>query len=417
MNEETAFAKNVQSWTKRIVDGGETDFRVLVGRLPGVDPSQVTDALTALDISWPNPVYRDIIRQARSTPNLVAASDWGPFVPHPLDFDWRFTRNTIEELSRTILAIARPERIALLGTPSLVSSLEIETPASTLCLIERNPLWIHHLSGGHPNLEVIEADLSFLQVPSRLLGWADVVVADPPWYPAAQLAYMWAAAQLLRPGGFVLASIPPIGTRPGVAAERDAFNAHAESWGFSNPSVRPAALRYRTPPFELNALRAADILADLAEWRCGDLAVSRRTHAATLHFPKIEKLVEEAWVEVCINGVRIKIKQQPREPVHSDSSSPKLLSLVDGDVLPSVSARHPVRADVDVWTSGNRVFKCKESEAFIELCQNLRDNRVINLAEPRESPMDKRISSLLKPAQRRLANLVSLEFDEYMRRP
>jgi hypothetical protein len=417
MNEETAFAKNVQSWTRLIVDGGETDFRTLVDRLPGVDPGQVVAALSALDISWPNPRYRELIQQARTAPKLVVASDWAPFVPHPLDFDWRFTRNTIEELSRTVLAIARPERIALLGTPSLVPALEIETPGSSLRLFERNPLWIHPLSSaGHSNLEVIESDLSLLQVPSRLLGWADVVVADPPWYLAAQLAYLWAAKQLLRPGGFLLASIPPIGTRPAILLQREALNAQTESWGFSSLSIRPAALRYRTPPFELNALRAAEILVDLAEWRSGDLAVYQRTSTVALNRPRIAASMGVAWAEVCINGIRIKIRQG-RKSAHSDSLSPELVSLVDGDILPSVSARHPLRADVDVWTSGNRVFKCKESVAFIELCRNLRDNRLINLAEPRGAPMDKRIDSLLKPAERRLASLVSLEFDEYLRGP
>jgi hypothetical protein len=43
---------------------------------------------------------------------------------------------------------------------------------------------------------------------------------------------------------------------------------------------------------------------------------------------------------------------------------PRLISIVPGDVLDSVSRRDARRATVDVWTSGNRVFRCEATDVF-----------------------------------------------------
>jgi len=282
-----------------------------------------------------------------------------------------------------------------------------------LRLFERNPLWVQHLSCKHPNLEVIETDLSSGPIPPQLQGWADAVVADPPWYTAAQEAYMHSAAQLLRPEGIVVASIPPIGTRPAIASEREALNAQAESLGFTPLSIHAQAVRYRTPPFEMNAMRAAGIMLSLPEWRSGDVAVYRLTNGAASYRPLSPATPEPTWTEVCIEGVRIRIKHRNLAQVSNIGA--KLSTLVDGDVLPSVSARHPLRAEIDVWTSGNRIFKCEDSQSLIELCRNMSDNTLIDFTRPRGVFMDEKRHSHLSPTERKLVSIVSIELNEYVR--
>jgi hypothetical protein len=52
--------------------------------------------------------------------------------------------------------------------------------------------------------------------------------------------------------------------------------------------------------------------------------------------------------------MRLKVRNsESSEPVFLD---PSLISLVEMDVLPSVSRRDPRRDKVDLWTSGNRIF-------------------------------------------------------------
>jgi hypothetical protein len=43
-----------------------------------------------------------------------------------------------------------------------------------------------------------------------------------------------------------------------------------------------------------------------------------------------------------------------------------LVPLVDNDVLPSVSRRHPGRRNAQVWTSGNRIFRIDNPQLLLE---------------------------------------------------
>ncbi len=43
-----------------------------------------------------------------------------------------------------------------------------------------------------------------------------------------------------------------------------------------------------------------------------------------------------------------------------------LISLVKGDILPTVSRRDPRRRQADVWTSGNRIFQTDNPRLVLE---------------------------------------------------
>jgi hypothetical protein len=372
MTDDSQFLRQVHSWIERLVLQGERDFASLVSRLPGVDPILVVTALKHLIRSSGGLPYKLLHDQAcRPTVREVNGAAV-PFVPHPLDFDWRFTPACALELTRHILTLTKQGRIALLGTPTLVAAIERSFPPSTLSLFDKNSLWTDRIGRQDPALEVTACDLTLDRLAADGLASADVVIMDPPWYSAIQKAYLWAAIQLIRPGGFVVTTVPPHGTRPRIRAERADIEAYAGSAGLTLVSITEGLVRYVTPPFEANALRAAGVFRSLPEWRSGDLAVYESRRSVALERP-IVATSEARWAEVMITGVRIKMRL-PAGSLDETKDSPELEPLVAGDVLPSVSARHPVRERVDVWTSGNRVFKCKNTRALLELCEPLRHN-------------------------------------------
>src|SRR5262249_27545966 len=55
-----------------------------------------------------------------------------------------------------------------------------------------------------------------------------------------------------------------------------------------------------------------------------------------------------------------------------DFRDPTLSPAVPGDMLATVSRRDPVRAAVDVWTCGNRVFRCAGPGVFRVIVSALR---------------------------------------------
>jgi hypothetical protein len=66
---------------------------------------------------------------------------------------------------------------------------------------------------------------------------------------------------------------------------------------------------------------------------------------------------------VSVDAVRIRV----RADQSTGYGNPALRSLLDGDVLDSVSRRWVRRGEVQVWTSTNRVFACRATAVLREL--------------------------------------------------
>jgi hypothetical protein len=76
------------------------------------------------------------------------------------------------------------------------------------------------------------------------------------------------------------------------------------------------------------------------------------------------------WWEETLQGVRIRIR--PQATLNADIH---LKSLMAGDILSSVSRRENVRNSVEVWTSGNRIFACKNRAALREILRAMKEER------------------------------------------
>ncbi len=351
----TGFDQALDRWVRAALSRGVRTFPELVRSIPGVYPTDALRTLGRLRQELPSDW------QLSGTPSLSPALDTGP-VEHPLDYDWRFTSEAVRLLlDRCQAALGS---VAFLGAPSLARAAAARGWRAGVSLFDKNPALIADIRASHPEVSVACIDLVYGEAVG--VGDAAVALADPPWYPEHTAAFLWTASRLTRLGGRVLLSLPPEGTRPGILAEREVVFAEAAAFGLRLVSVEPGILAYRTPLFERNALAAAGVAAVPWDWRRGDLAefvVMDKTGVVRPTPP--ETAVE--WDQEAIGVVRFKCKRHAGRGFRD----PTLLPVIDGGILPSVSRRDPVRASVDVWTCGNRVFKCIGPRVFLTIVSAL----------------------------------------------
>jgi hypothetical protein len=343
------FDHALDGWVRAALVRGVCTFPELVRSLPGVYPADALRAVGRLRQELPADW------QLSATPSVTPALDSWP-VEHPLDFDWRFTPEAVRLLIDRCHGPA-PDSVAFLGAPSLAREAAARGWRAAISLFDQNPALVAAIRASLPRVTAACIDLVWGDPVGA--GDAAVAVADPPWYPEHIVAFLWAASRLTRIGGRVLISLPPEGTRPGILAERDAVFAGAPAFGLRLASVEPGALAYRTPPFEKNALASAGIPAVPWDWRRGDLAEFVAVAKTSADRPTPPG-PPDVWDEESVGVVRIKCRTCP----DNDFRDPTLSLAVPGDMLATVSRRDPARAAVDVWTCGNRVFRCAGTGMF-----------------------------------------------------
>lgn len=349
---QDAFTVRVDGLTKAAIKEGATSFAATLHRLPGVYPTELLASLDRLASSKAiGPAMA--ISVHRQAANIGAAVVEGRSLlplPHPLDYEWRFTPDAARSLlNRAADLTPEDGDLLLFGTPGLaVEALTLPISHRLTFLAESNsitdrvvalsratgsPLSIAFCSGGLPRES------------------ADAVLLDPPWYLDFVRSMLAAAAHACRPGGFVLISLPPDGARPSAEADRQATIAFARRLGLVVIDHSPLAIVYEPPFFERNALAAVGIYPP-PQWRRGDLVAFRKAYESTRP-PLTSSAHRRDWIEVGIGRMRLFI----RRGGEARSDKAHLISLVEGDILPTVSRRDPRRRLVDVWTSVNRIFR------------------------------------------------------------
>jgi hypothetical protein len=275
--------------------------------------------------------------------------------PHPLDFEWRNSSVSLQRLLHKIQKlVSANDKLMFLGMPTLfATAIEKDVPNKVL-LIERNaPIiaGLKKINTDATRFQTIQADI--FSVNPDLIGEHYCVVMDPPWYTPHFFHFMWLAAKSVSIGGTVAISLPPINTRPNIIDERIEWLTYCRKLGLCIETLEPQQLQYAMPFFEFNALRAAGIKNILPFWRKGDLLIFRKIEEVAVERPE-QSASEIEWVEREYNSSRIRVKSSSKEA--SNDKEFKLQSLVKGDILPTVSSRDPRRREVNVWTSGNRIF-------------------------------------------------------------
>ena len=344
---------------------GVTQFDQIITSLPGVYPSTALNSLRRL-VSMgkiPSWVLANAVRHVRRRRARKSSAHHRIVlpIPHPLDYDWRFSELATQYLLRRCFELTHPgDTVALLGTPSLLrAAIERSCPRQWI-LLDAKPAVTNCFVDGTPEAQAFRCDVTNDPLPALK---AALVVLDPPWYEEHMHAFLWAASQLCILGGHLLVSMPQTGTRPGIEQEGVRIMDWAQQLGLSLIQVEPGALPYITPPFERNALQAEGLYAIPEEWRRGDLAVFLHAHQANVSRPMPTH--EDEWAEEVLLGMRMRIRPQHEEGFQD----PSLISSVRGDVLPSVSRRDQRRRFADVWTSGNRIFACQGRNVFQQIVQ------------------------------------------------
>lgn len=410
-----SYEELVDRWVYGAVTRGVTTFNSLVAALPGVYPTVVRDSLQRLIATGrlTNHNFASAtVALGIDRPGLVQPS--GPShtivlpIPHPLDFDWRFGDSAVKYLLDICLGLTNPDdTIALLGTPSVMRvAIESAYPRKII-LLDANSAVVNCLANAAPSAQVVLCDVMRDPLPQIE---ASVVIVDPPWYEEHIKGFLWAAAQLCQTGGHMLVSIPPVGTRPGIEQDRENLFEWSQKLNLKQIRLETAILPYVSPPFEINALKAAGFHAILEEWRRGDLAVFLRKDGQLPPRPVFAAASEDNWIEEIIQGVRIRVR--PSES--SEFEDPRLLSIVAGNILPSASRREERRVFIDVWTSGNRVYACEGRSVLQHILRALAKEKA-----PEEcvaQSLGRKLSAdelkLVTETTQKLAEIISLERNE-----
>ncbi len=324
-----------------------TDWQSLLCALPGVYPSVVLESVRRVGLEH---LLVTCPRRQRTAAASFAMGLWVDGIlptPHPLDGTWWYADNSLETLLHLIESCTNSyDRVLMLGTPSLFRFSVGRKLRRELTCVDRGDVGL--FNAGH---ESLVEDLLLRQ--PRLSRPAAAIVADPPWYSRETRAFLLMARRNALHGGRVLLSVPPIGTRPGIQREWEEMVLWAAQIGLELIDYRYGVLPYVSPLFERNALKAAGIPECPADWRRGDLAIFRSVDREALE-SEASFAPDVAWRECSMGGVRVRVQGHSR-----GWKNPELREIVPGNVLPSVSRRDRRLSEIDVWTSGNRVYRCE----------------------------------------------------------
>ena len=329
----------------------------------GAYPTEVRSALESLQVlgkakAAPNGIWMLAHSDAELAPrnqqiNSAPSSVPDLFFPEPhaLDFDWRFTSETLEFLRRYISGF-KVRSVAVLGAPTLFKYLA--DTGTNAHLFDNNTQVVKRLQqAGYCN--VTECDL-LRHLPAR--ENFDCAVADPPWYLEHYSAFIEAGRRILASRGKLLVSMLPRLTRPSATADRAQVLTFAFQRGFELVSVDASSLHYASPSFEVAALQSEGI--HLTDWRSADLYTFSLTARPVPDLEVSPREGTDLWETFQVGRTVIKIKLESGGSDHSFEF--KEVPGVANMRLKSVSRRSPARPHINLWTSRNLVAHVTRSE-------------------------------------------------------
>jgi|SRR5438876_3629997 len=347
-------------------------FGALLDRLPGLYPTELLDALKRLESNgkMSNKVLYG--SSARPVVGDTSTSYYESIIghmptPHPLDFDWRFTPETayrLQELCLDLTAVG--DVVAYLGCPTVFRLSIGKKQGRGFVLFDKNRAHLRWTTSGQfRRMDLLSESIPILH--------SNLTLADPPWYRPYEHAFLKAASRITKLDGLILVTRPALWTKPNVQKDWDLFLHRSTELGLSHLRTYPAILRYDSPYFERNSLRAAGMDFAPKNWRRGDLVVFRKI----ISTPTVERMTRyhyDEWLDPSHFGFRVRNSGVERDRRFND---PSLISLVPGDVLPSVSRADPTRWLADVWTEGNRVFACRAPHVLQTILEALEEGKSV----------------------------------------
>lgn len=366
-------------------------FEFISKNSAGLDPIQITQVLAELqsegklekrDSMWTIPDDKKplTLAFADKDPQNYLKKYMGHFeflkVPHPLDFEWRNSKHSLNYLTDQMLKLTSPnDAVLILGMPTLFANIYERDVTQSITLVERNKPIISGLKK-FVNHKAKIHDADIFKIEPAKLGTYQFVLMDPPWYSEHFYQFIWLAARCLEVGGTLAISIPPLNTRPDTDLERLAWFQFCQQQGLCLENLYANHLEYTMPFFEFNAFRAAGIENILPFWRKGDFAVFKKIKEQHTERKQYDEKAS-GWIEKEIDTVRVRIK-----PGNNDKGTAfSYESVIKGDILPTVSSRDPRREEANVWTSGNRIFKVSNPSLFLTCIEKLKGHNKLESNE------------------------------------
>ena len=361
------YEHDIDRWIIDACRAGAQDFWNLVSLLPAVYPTVVRQAVERLiaassigaHLAVEKPTWKSISVSSTEVPGLP--------IPNPLAFDWRYTRDTASRLLERIVELTDPtEKVGLLGSPSVYKMAGTRKAPRQFILLDQSS----SLSMGNPQplagsiFRRCDMQHDAIDVPA-----VQAVLADPPWYEDETLTFLRTAARICADRGRVLLSSAPDGVRPGIREERERIITGAAESGLKFLGAERCVLSYATPFFEHNALRAAGFAHVAPNWRRGDLLIFEPT-GGSFSGPMNPLARSVEWAQVDVRGTTIWVRSKDQQGF----IDPGLVPLVPGDILPTVSRRDGRREAADVWTAGNRIYRCDGSHILSVILSAIGDS-------------------------------------------
>jgi hypothetical protein len=358
---ERDFLSRIDAWVLERWEQRARTFRELLSGLPGIYPAEVLCSLRRLRCSARIDEFdvHAVELDAASRPVLhskpVAPERQRQCIEHPLDFEWRFTREGVARICEEIekLGLEPRSEVLCIGCPSVYSLGKENLGRLSFQLWDKNAP-----TGGQIEeaREICRVDMNNAASPFPSVA---TVVIDPPWYPEFYQLFIWAGFHCLPAGGSMLLSFPPQGTRPSVVEDLNALIKWCSMRGLVLEERKPCSLPYRSPLFEVNALKGQGVSNFPLNWRRGDLLLLKKQTSKSFDKPKCS-LPSEKWEEIKVRASRVRVHQGRK--IHGAIFRPA----GESEVLPSVSSKQLARRRANVVTSGNRFFCTSVPEEVLD---------------------------------------------------
>ena len=203
--------------------------------------------------------------------------------PHPLDYEWRFTDETVIRLTKYSLWLSNPgDTICLLGVPSIYRLVNHNRLNRKFFLFDKNTV---DQEVAVEYCTLIPCDLGDYHMAHNSI--AKVVLMDSPWYPEYNRAFLWNASKICERNGLILMITPKEGTRPNIKKEWQDILNYSKQVGLGYLGESPEKIFYDSPYFEKNALKASGILNFPRKWRQANLSIFEKIEERMPPQPKI----------------------------------------------------------------------------------------------------------------------------------
>lgn len=270
MDNET-YLNEVRHRIKRAVRDGNATFLDILARLDGADPRLVRQIVDEEEIRARPDEFPSLSEGLSSTRSRLLQS---MPVPDPALGQWWYTPETQERLVRRAIELRNSSnlpRVLCVGSPTVAPLLN--RAGCYVTVLEEDPDIVASLNEHceQARSKIIRHDVSLIP---EGLPLHDIAIIDPPWYPRETNAFLLAAIKHVEPGGHIMASIPPLLTRPGIADERQRLLQFVSSQGCELMFLDRGSIRYVVPRFEEAAFSNVVGFVGMP-WRVADLLICR----------------------------------------------------------------------------------------------------------------------------------------------